>query len=104
MAELAARFRERAPRIVHVVRLYLPDGSNVDVVHRHSVERGRPRGRTGTLGWQIAPQLLPTPMELDHELLLSAGFQGIGHQGVASSVWISIDIDSYQNCGQANAR
>jgi nicotinamidase-related amidase len=41
IAKLARAFRQRGLPIVHVVRLYGPDGSNVDPVRRQSVERGR---------------------------------------------------------------
>ena len=34
MATLATAFRERGLPIVHVIRLYQPDGSNVDLVRR----------------------------------------------------------------------
>src|SRR5262249_47642191 len=38
MAKLAALFREHNLPIIHVVRLYKPDGANVDLVRRHAVE------------------------------------------------------------------
>jgi nicotinamidase-related amidase len=78
MAKLATAFRQRGLPIIHVVRLYRPDGSNVDVVRRHSVERGAKIAAPGSAGSQIAPELLPNPVELDHELLLRGGFQQIG--------------------------
>src|ERR1700741_446245 len=37
MAKLATAFRQRGLPIVHVVRLYQPDGSNVDLVRRRSI-------------------------------------------------------------------
>lgn len=78
MAKLATAFRQRGLPIVHVVRLYRPDGSNVDLVRRHSVEQGARIAVPGSTGSQIAPELLPNPVELDHELLLKGGFQQIG--------------------------
>ncbi|ORW09980.1 cysteine hydrolase family protein [Mycobacterium kyorinense] len=78
MARLAAAFRERGRPIVHAVRLYRPDGSNVDPVRRFSIEQGARLLAPGSRGSQIAPELLPNPVELDHELLLSGKFQEIG--------------------------
>jgi nicotinamidase-related amidase len=78
MAKLAAEFRDRALPIVHVVRLYLPDGSNADTVRKRAIEQGARIAVPGTAGSQIASELLPNPVELDHELLLSGQFQQVG--------------------------
>jgi nicotinamidase-related amidase len=78
MAKLASAFRRRGLPIVHVVRLYRPDGSNVDAVRRHSIERGARVAVPGSPGSQIAAELLPEDLELDHELLLAGGLQRIG--------------------------
>lgn len=78
MAKLATAFRERGLPIVHVVRLYRPDGSNVDVVRRESIARGARIAVPGSAGSQIAAELLPNIVELDHELLLAGGFQRLG--------------------------
>lgn len=78
MAKLTAAFRQKGLPIVHVVRLYRPDGSNADLVRRHSVEQGARIASPGSIGSQIAPELLPYPVELDHELLLAGGFQEVG--------------------------
>jgi nicotinamidase-related amidase len=78
MAELAAAFRAKQLPIVHTVRLYLPDGSNVDLVRRRAVRNGARVARPGSPGSQIAPQLLPGEVELRHELLLQGQFQQLG--------------------------
>lgn len=78
MAKLATAFRQRGLPIVHVVRLYKPDGSNVDLVRRRAIEQGARIVAPGSTGSQIAPELLPEAVELDHELLLAGGFQQIG--------------------------
>ena len=78
MASLVTEFRDRAMPIVHVVRLYRPDGSNADVVRKQAIERGVRFAVPGSAGSQIAPELLPNPVELDHELLLSGELQQIG--------------------------
>jgi nicotinamidase-related amidase len=78
MASLVAEFRGRAMPIVHVVRLYRPDGSNADIVRKRAIERGARFAVPGSAGSQIAPELLPNPVELEHELLLSGELQEIG--------------------------
>ena len=78
MSKLAKAFRERGLPIVHIVRLYQPDGSNVDLVRLRLVEQGARIAAPGSAGSQIAADLLPDVVELDHELLLSGGLQQIG--------------------------
>jgi nicotinamidase-related amidase len=80
MARLATEFRDRALPIVHVVRLYRPDGSNADIVRRLAIEQGARVAVPGSPGSQIAAELLPNPVELDHELLLSGELQHIGRR------------------------
>lgn len=76
MAKLARAFREFRLPIVHVVRLYRP--SNVDLVRRRSVEQGARIAAPGSAGSQIAADLLPNAVELEHELLLDGGLQQVG--------------------------
>ncbi|OBI45915.1 cysteine hydrolase [Mycobacterium kyorinense] len=78
MARLAAAFRQRGLPIVHVVRLYRPDGSNVDLARRRLVEQGAQLLAPGSAGSQIAPEMLPNAVELDHQLLLGGGLQELG--------------------------
>ena len=78
MAKLATAFRERRLPIVHVIRLYQPGGSNVELVRRQSIEQGARIAVPGSAGSQIAAELLPNVVELDHELLLAGGFQRVG--------------------------
>ena len=78
MAKLARAFREHGLPIVHIVRLYQPDGSNADLVRRRLIEQGARIAAPGSAGSQIAAELLPDAVELDHELLLSGGVQQIG--------------------------
>jgi nicotinamidase-related amidase len=78
MSKLAKAFRERGLPIVHIVRLYQPDGSNVDLVRRRLIEQGARIAAPGSAGSQIAADLLLDVVELDHELLLSGGLQQIG--------------------------
>jgi nicotinamidase-related amidase len=78
MAKLTKAFRERGLPIVHVVRLYRADGSNVDLVRRRVIEQGARVAVPGSDGSQNAPELLPNVVELDHELLLAGGRQQLG--------------------------
>lgn len=78
MARLANGFRDRGLPILHVVRLYRPDGSNADLVRRQAIERGARIAVPGSAGSQIASELLPKPVELDYELLLSGELQQVG--------------------------
>src|SRR5579875_2143081 len=78
MTLLAKAFREHGLPIVHVVRLYQRDGSNADLVRRQALEAGAQLLVPGSVGSQIAPELLPAPVELDHELLLSGSLQQVG--------------------------
>src|ERR1700761_6351076 len=78
MARLATEFRDRALPIVHVVRLYRPDGSNADMVRRRGIERGARMAIPGSAGSQIATELLPYAVELDHESLHSGELQQVG--------------------------
>lgn len=79
MARLLGAFREKQRPIVHIVRLYKPDGSNVDLCRRAMVEGGRDLIRPGSAGSQLAPELLPASgIELDHERLLADDIQSIG--------------------------
>ncbi len=79
VAAVARAFRGARRPVVHVVRLYRPDGSNVDLVRREAVRQGFRVVGPGSLGSQVAPGLLPPGApELDHELLLSGGLQEIG--------------------------
>jgi nicotinamidase-related amidase len=62
-----------------VVRLYKPDGSNVDLCRRSVVEQGATIVCPGTSGAELAPQLLPAlESRLDPELLLSGVVQPLG--------------------------
>ena len=80
MARLATEFRDRALPIVHVVRLYRPDGSNADIVRKLAIEKGARIAVPGSTGSQIASELLPNPVELDHVLLLSGELQQVGRR------------------------
>jgi len=79
MRQLAETFRRAALPIVHVVRLYKSDGSNVDRCRRSIVEEGSCILRPGTNGAELAPPLRPEQTtKLDTDLLLNGKFQSLG--------------------------
>ena len=76
---LARAFREAGLPIVHVVRLYKPDGSNVDLCRRQAVQDGAKMLAVDSDGSQLAEALLPDPrVKLDAEMLLSGRPQRLG--------------------------
>jgi nicotinamidase-related amidase len=84
MRVLAREFRRATRPIVHIVRLYEPDGSNVDLCRRHAIESGAQVLAPGAPGSELAAELLPEPdLALDGELLLAAGIQRLGSGEVA---------------------
>jgi nicotinamidase-related amidase len=79
IARLAAAFRERDMTIVHVVRLYRPDGSNVDLCRREAVINGWQALVPGAPGSQLPALLLgERQAALDDELLLAGEVQSLG--------------------------
>jgi len=77
MTRLLKAFRAFKRPIVHIVRIYQPDGSNADLCRRSVIESGRAMLVTDSAGSQIAPPILPTPIFLDSERLLAGGIQTI---------------------------
>jgi len=79
MRRLAEAFRTAGRPIVHVVRLYRPDGSNADLCRRRAVRDGARLVLAGSLGAEPAPGLLPADApRLDTPLLLAGGIQHVG--------------------------
>ena len=78
-AEIARAFRKAGKPVIHVVRIYFPDGSNADLCRRSRIISGAPILAPGSESSQIAIDLLPHPsVTLEHELLLSGAIQEIG--------------------------
>lgn len=76
---LVAAFRHARAPVVHMVRLYKRDGSNVDLCRRGMVEEGAAIVRPGTGGSELALPLLPArDVRLDAALLLSGAAQPLG--------------------------
>lgn len=80
---LVEAFRDAERPIVHIIRLYLADGSNVDVCRRAAVEDGLQVVIAGSTGAEIAPGLTPADSSLDEELLLAGAIQELGPNEVA---------------------
>ena len=79
MEALANCFRDHGAPIYHSVRLYKPDGSNVDACRRQAVEEGLRILMPGTLGAELIDELKPPKAaRLDPDLLFGGGFQEIG--------------------------
>jgi nicotinamidase-related amidase len=84
MHSLLEAFREASRPIVHVVRIYRPDGSNVDLCRRQLVEEGVRVLEPDAPGSALASELLPEPEQsLDSALLLDGGIQALGPSEVA---------------------
>jgi len=61
IGELAQGFRQAGAPIIHLVRLYRPDGSNVDACRRRSVEEGLRVLMPGSCGAELVPEVNPAP-------------------------------------------
>jgi nicotinamidase-related amidase len=75
---LIGAFRAARRPIVHVVRLYLPDGSNADLSRRAQLRAGASIVLPGTPGAQLAPGLAPAAVALDSDALLRGELQQVG--------------------------
>lgn len=74
-------FRAAGMPVFHSVRLYRPDGTNVDVFRRRIVEEGLRVLMPGTFGAELIEEVKPEPdLRLDPDYLLTGGFQEIGPQ------------------------
>jgi len=84
MTRLVEGFRQRGRPIVHVVRLYRCDGSNVELCNRASIEEGQRVVMPGTLGAELVDGLKPDPQQrLDASQLLDGRLQPLG-----SNEWV----------------
>jgi nicotinamidase-related amidase len=84
IAQLCETFRQHALPIVHMVRLYLADGSNAEPSRKALVSGAVPILRPGCPGRRIAPEILsPDSPELDDEILLRGEMQDLGSNEVA---------------------
>jgi nicotinamidase-related amidase len=76
---LAHAFRGTGKPIVHAIRLYRADGSNVDACRRRSVQDGATTFICDSRGAQLAAELVPPrDARLDSERLLDGQLQELG--------------------------
>jgi nicotinamidase-related amidase len=79
MQSLVRAFRAYGKPIIHIVRLYLSDGSNADNCRRSSIELGKQILVPGTDGAELMEELKPSPeIKLDSTRLLGGELQTIG--------------------------
>jgi nicotinamidase-related amidase len=77
MGMLTRAFRAAGRPIVHIVRIYRPDGEDVDLCRRAAVANGARILLAGAPGTELAQELLHHPLGLDTELLLGGGIQEV---------------------------
>ena len=83
LKRLLQSFRETGRPIIHMMRIYQPDGSNVDLCRREHIEQGALWLLAGSSGCEIAPELLPDQAcRLDMQRLLAGHIQHVGPQEV----------------------
>jgi len=79
--ELAQGFRGAGAPIVHLVRLYRPDGSNVDACRRRAIEEGLRVLMPGSGGAELVAEINPAPeTRLDSAELLSGNLQELAER------------------------
>lgn len=78
---LDAYRRNRMP-IVHIIRIYKKDGSNVDLCRKEAVENGAEILLEGSSGYELATEMFLENVNLDSTLLLAGGIQEINNNEV----------------------
>ncbi len=83
MTRLLHAFRVSGRPVIHIVRIYRPDGSSVDRCRRAAVAGGRAMLLADSPGVEIAPTLLPEHgIRLDSRQLLAGGVQPLSEHEV----------------------
>ena len=76
---LLMAYRQYELPVIHVVRLYLPDGSNVDLCRKAMIEDGTCLIAPNSDGAELVTELKPsTEVRLDADLLLKGEIQTWG--------------------------
>lgn len=79
MVRLLETYRRKGLPIVHVIRLYLPNGSNVDLCRKQAIEEGTEIVTPGSEGAELVHALKPDPAAKNNATdLLSGQLQKIG--------------------------
>jgi nicotinamidase-related amidase len=121
LAALGAHWRATGRPIIHVMRIYRPDGSNADLC-RQTLVRRKPVLAPATDGVELVPDLLPDGVGYDWERLLEAeplpvderewlmykprwsAFQGTGLGGLLETLGVSTVVVAgcnFPNCPRA---
>jgi len=79
MAHLLETCRGLNLPVIHIVRLYLPDGSNADICRRKAIEEGKQIVFPDSRGAELVREIRPPEAKPDAELLLGRGVQEISH-------------------------
>ncbi|MCL6416978.1 cysteine hydrolase [Aestuariirhabdus sp. Z084] len=101
MQRLLEFYRHKALPIIHVVRIYRKDGSNVDLCRKESVEQGLKLLLPGSHGVELVDEIKPDGSPaLDAELLLSGAFQSLGNDEFAMykprwGAFFETDLDAF---------
>lgn len=81
MCRVATAFRRAGRPVIHAVRLYRPDGSNVDLCRRQAVQKGWRVVAPGSPGAELVDGLRPPGAPpLDAEALLAGRLQPLGER------------------------
>ncbi|MGA2157954.1 MAG: isochorismatase family cysteine hydrolase [Dehalococcoidia bacterium] len=75
IAILLQLFRELSKPVIHIIRLYKEDGSNVDIVRRKRIVIGGSVLRPGSEGAELVKEMKPGAVRLDSKSLLKGGVQ-----------------------------
>jgi nicotinamidase-related amidase len=81
MRRVLVAYRQLRLPIVHVVRLYCGDGTNVDLCRRAAIESGKAVVLPGSPGAELVDSLRPDrAVRLDGDLLLAGKLQRLAHK------------------------
>ncbi len=83
IGKIVNAYRNKGKIVIHIVRIYKKDGSNVDLCRRDAFLKGNCVFVAGENGSRIVHDLLPVnECNLNYSLLLSGGIQKIGEKEI----------------------
>ena len=83
IARLCRSFRAAGRPIVHIIRIYTPDGEDADRCRKSALQAGRRLVLKGTAGRRPAAPLLPAAdIRIDDDQLMAGNIQAIGPEEV----------------------
>lgn len=83
VSDILKKARKVHVPVIHIVRYYLPDGSNADLCRRAQISSGKELVAPGTWGAEIVSELKPESFinqQMDERLLMDGNFQKIGEK------------------------